>query len=105
MKPVVRSQLATADARSAIAYYANEVGTDIAQRFLASLAACYAAIAEAPGIGSAPVGYDLGIPGLRARRIPSFPFLAFYMEQDEQIVIWRLLHEKRDFASWLVEGG
>ena len=32
-----------------------------------------------------------------------YPYLVFYIERDEQIDVWRVLHEKRDIPAWMNE--
>jgi toxin ParE1/3/4 len=40
-------------------------------------------------------------PGLRSRRLIGFPYLAFYVERDDCIEVWRVLHAQRDIPAWL----
>lgn len=44
----------------------------------------------------------LNIPGLRFWPLTRFPYLVFYVERDDHIDIWRVLHEQRDIPAWLV---
>lgn len=39
--------------------------------------------------------------GLRSRSIARFPFLIFYMERDDHIDVWRVLHAQRDIPARL----
>lgn len=101
---VVRPRLvATEDFRSAVRWYRREAGVDVAQRFVASVAETFAAIAEMPAIGSASWGDYLGIAGLRTRRIQGFPYDVFYFESEEIIDVWRILHQHRDISRAIVE--
>jgi len=43
----------------------------------------------------------LNLPGLRFWRCKRFPYLVFYVETDDQINIWRVLHGSRDIPAWL----
>lgn len=46
-----------------------------------------------------------GRHGLRSwplARYP-YPYLVFYIERDDHIDVWRLLHGLRDMAAWLRE--
>lgn len=50
-------------------------------------------------------GHELELPGLRSRKMVRFPFLVFYVERDNHVDVWRMLHAQRDIASWLGEEG
>lgn len=89
------------DVEGAIDYYADEAGADVALKFVDALKDAYRAIGVRPATGSPRYGHELEVPGLRSRRIGRFPFLIFYMERDDHIDVWRVLHAQRDIASWL----
>jgi hypothetical protein len=48
-------------------------------------------------------GERLRIAGLRSRRVARFPYLIFYVEQEDHIEVRRVLHAKRDIPAWLEE--
>lgn len=54
-----------------------------------------------PGAGSPRYAHALDLPGLRFRRCGRFPFLDFYMEYEDRIDIWRVLHAHRDISASL----
>jgi toxin ParE1/3/4 len=100
-KPVIARALARQDVENAVDYYAGEAGADIAVQFVDALKDAYHRIGVRPGTGSPRFGHELEVPGLRSRKIARFPFLIFYLERDDHIDVWRVLHNQRDFASWL----
>ncbi len=100
-KPVIRLAAARQDERDAVIYYAREAGLDVALRFVAALGGAYQAIRDQPGLGSPRYSNLLGIHGLRSRRLSRFPYLVFYVERDEGIDVWRVLHAQRDIPASL----
>lgn len=100
-KTVLARAQARRDVADIIDYYAREAGTDVARRFIDALQASYRAIGERPGIGSPRYAHELGLPGLRSRKLARFPYLVFYVERADHIEIWRVLHGQRDIPSWM----
>ena len=94
-------ELARGDMRAAARYYRLEAGEDVALGFVAALRAALIAIAEHPGAGSPRYGIELGIAGLRSWPLDRYPYLVFYVELDDRIDVWRVLHGRRDIASML----
>jgi toxin ParE1/3/4 len=102
-KPVIRLESARRDERDAVAYYAREAGLDVALRFADTLRNTYRSVADQPQLGSPRYGGLLGIEGLRSRRLSRFPYLVFYVERDDRIDVWRVLHALRDIPASLGE--
>ncbi len=100
-KPVIRRRLAHADIANAITHYRTNADAGVATQFVDELERIISMIAEAPATGSPRFGDALNLPGLRSRQLGRFPFLVFYMEGEEQIEVWRVLHERRDIAESL----
>ena len=103
-KPLVRRQRADADVLEAIDHYLVEA-PHAAAGFVDALEAAYRHIARAPATGSPRYAHALNLPGLRCWRCTRYPYLVFYMEHDDRIDIWRVLHAKRDIPSWLQDEG
>lgn len=103
MKRIVPRVAAERDIDEAADYYAEEAGEDIGQAFVAAVAEAYRAIGDHPGTGSPRYAHDLKIAGLRARKLGRFPFLAFYIEREDHIDVWRILHARRDISAFLAE--
>lgn len=52
-----------------------------------------------PATGSPRYGVQLGIPGLRSWPIKRFPYVIFYIDQDDRVVVIRVLHHAQDIPS------
>jgi len=100
-KPVVARAAARADVDNAIDHYLTEAGPDVVLGFIEALERAYAAIGEAPGIGSPRWAHELNLPGLRSWRIHGYPWLVFYVVAEASIDVWRVLHAKRDIPAWM----
>lgn len=101
--PLVRRARADLDVRDALDHYL-EPSIGAAEGFVAELERAYAHIRRDPATGSPRYGHELGLPGLRFWRCSRYPYLVFYVELDERIEIWRVLHAQRDIPRWLQEG-
>lgn len=98
-KLVVRRGRADDDIESAVSYYLDEAGIEIASAFLNQLEDVIRHISKHPAAGSQRYGYELQIPDLRQWPIKRFPYLIFYVERERHIEIARVLHSKRDIPS------
>ena len=104
-KPVRPRELDDQDVAAALDYYRGEVGIDIASGFLDAVQAAYWAIAEHPAAGFPRYAHELGLPELRSRALKRFPYLVFYVEREDYIDVWRLLHAERDIPVRMREPG
>jgi toxin ParE1/3/4 len=102
-KSLIRLESVRRDERDAVAYYAREAGLAVALRFAEALRGIYCSVSEQPGIGSPRYANLLGIEGLRSRKLSRFPFLVFYVEREDRIDVWRVLHAQRDIPASLAE--
>lgn len=100
-KPVIPRAKAQADVELAIDHYASEAGADVALRFADALEQAYAFIGETPAAGSPRWSTELRLPGLRSVALKGFPWLVFYMETEDHVDVWRVLHAKRDMPVWV----
>jgi toxin ParE1/3/4 len=98
-KPVILRNLAQQDIEAEIDYYAQVAGTDAALHFIEALRQAYALISIHPAAGSPRYAFELGLPGLRSVSLKRFPYLLFYIEQNTQIEVWRVLHAQRDIPG------
>ncbi|AGL84047.1 hypothetical protein PFLCHA0_c22760 [Pseudomonas protegens CHA0] len=48
--------------------------------------------------------HELDLPGVLCLPLKRCPYLVFYVERDDYIDVWRVLHGMRDFPEWLAEG-
>ena len=100
MKRLFRRALADADVLSALEYYA-EYAPEYVYAFIDDLEAAYQHIQRYPGSGSPRYAVELDMPGLRAWKCLQYPYVIFYMEADDSIEVWRVLHETRDIPPSL----
>ncbi len=102
-KPVRPRALARRDVEAVIDHYIREAGPEIALGFVDALQRAYGLIAERPAAGSPRYAHELALPGLRSRRLIRFPYLVFYIEREDHIDVWRVLHAQRDIPAWMQE--
>jgi plasmid stabilization system protein ParE len=46
-------------------------------------------------------GGELNLPCLRHWSLKEYPHLVFYVERDDHIDVWRILHGQRDIPAWM----
>lgn len=102
-KLVILSGLATLDVDSLISFYLNEAGDDAALRFIEAFEDAKRHISSYPDSGSLRYIHEIGIHNLRVWQLPRFPQMIFYVDQGEEIYVWRVLHGSRDIAQILQE--
>lgn len=100
-KPVLPRRLARRDVEAAVDYYSREARPDVALGFIDALERVYRMISTHPRAGSPRYAHELALPGLRVRGLMHYPYLVFYIERDDHIDIWRVLHAQRDIPSWM----
>ena len=103
MKKVIPREMANADVDEAIAYYLREGPEEAALGFIDALEQGYAHIGRHPGTGSPRYGHELNIPGLRSWPLRRYPHLVFYVEREDHVDVWRVLHGQRDIPAWMKE--
>jgi toxin ParE1/3/4 len=100
-KAVLRREQAQSDVEQAADYYYQQGGVDLELRFLEAVEAAIVSIAQHPGIGSPRYAELLRFPGLRFFLVKGFPHLIFYVEREDHVDVWRVLHGQRDIPAWL----
>ncbi|KPD28938.1 MULTISPECIES: type II toxin-antitoxin system RelE/ParE family toxin [Pseudomonas aeruginosa group] len=103
-KPVIPRVLANQDVEAAVDYYLSEDAEQAAPGFVGALEKAYAHIARHPGSGSSRYAYELDLPGLLCWPLKRYPYLVFYVERDDHIDVWRVLHGMNDIPSWMQAG-
>jgi len=103
LKPVIPRTLAKQDAEEAVSYYLNEEAEQAALGFIDALEQAYAHIARHPATGSPRYAHELDLPGLRCWSLKRYPHIVFYVERDDHIDVWRVLHSMRDTPAWMRE--
>lgn len=102
-KVVVPRALAVQDVEAAAEHYRTEASEEVALGFVAALERAYSHIGRHPGSGSTRFSYELTLPGLRSGPVRDYPYIVFYVEREQNIDVWRVLHGQRDTPAWLRE--
>ena len=103
VKPVVPRALASRDVDQAIERHLDEGGERVGLGFIDALEKAYRHIARHPASGSPRYAQELDLPGLRVWPLKRYPHLVFYVERDDHIDVWRVLHSQRDLPAWMGE--
>jgi toxin ParE1/3/4 len=100
-KPVVPREQARQDVDDAIAHYLDEGAEQAALGFIDALEQTYTRIGRHPAAGSPRYAQELGLPNLRFWPLSRYSYLIFYVERDDHVDVWRVLHEQRDIPAWM----
>lgn len=100
-KPVVPRDRAQRDTDEAIGYYLREAGDKVALAFIDALERAYRHIADHPASGFLRYAHEMDLPDLRYWPLKRFPHLVFYVDRDDHVDVWRILHGERDMPKWL----
>ena len=102
-KPVILRQRAGRDVEAAVGRYLAEAGETVALGFIDALERAYLHLSRHPATGSPRHAHELNLPGLRTWPLKRYPYLVFYVERDDHLDVWRVLHGERDIPAWLRE--
>jgi toxin ParE1/3/4 len=102
-KPVIPRAQANRDVEIALDFYLEQDAPDAALSFINALEAAYDQIGQFPAAGSPRYDHELNLPGLRFMPLHGFPHLIFYVENDDDVDVWRVLHGQRDIPSWMLD--
>lgn len=100
-KPLIPRIRAERDVDGAIDYYLSENAPDAALGFIDAVEQAYSHISRHPATGSSRYAIELNLPGLRFWPLSRYPYLVFYLERDDHIDVWRVLHGSRDVPAWM----
>lgn len=100
-KPLYLSEIARKDLQYALLNYELQNAEQAVDGCLDALAKAYQQISMFPKTGSTRTGNEVNLQGLRSWPLTKYPYLLFYVEENDQIDCWRLLHEKRDISAFL----
>jgi toxin ParE1/3/4 len=89
------------DIEEAIDFYLAEGAPRAALKFIDALEQALGNIERHPAIGSTRYATELDLPSLRFRQIKGYPHLVFYIEREDYVDVWRVLHGSRDVPVWL----
>jgi toxin ParE1/3/4 len=98
-KPVRPRDRAHRDVNEAIDYYLREGSEKAALGFVEALRHAYLQISRHPQLGATRYAHELDLPGLRHRVLKRYPYLVFYVERENHIDVWRVLHGRRDIPT------
>ena len=102
-KPLIPRALARQDVEDAVSYYLNEEAEQAALGFIDALEQAYSHIGRHHVTGSLRYAHELNLPSLRSWPLKRYPYMVFYVERDDHIDVWRVLHGLRDIPAWLRE--
>jgi toxin ParE1/3/4 len=102
-KRIIPRQRANRDIDEAVDYYLRDAGEKAALGFIDALDRAYRHIPRHPATGSPRYAHELDLPGLRSWPLKRYPYLVFYVERDDHIDVWRILHAERDIPAWMRE--
>jgi toxin ParE1/3/4 len=100
-KRIIPRVLALRDVDETVAYYLQEGGERVALGFVDALEKTFARISRHPASGSPRYAVELNLPGLRCVAVRRHPQLVFYVERDDHVDVWRVLHGERDIPAWM----
>lgn len=98
-KPVIPRSLANQDVEDAVGYYLDEQAEQAALGFVDALESTYSHISRHPTSGMSRYAHELDLPGLPCWTLKRCPYLVFYVERDDHIDVWRVLHAMRDIPE------
>jgi len=53
--------------------------------------------------GAPRYAHELNMPDLRFWLVLGYPYVVFYVERDDHVDVWRVLHAKRDIPAWMAD--
>ena len=98
---IVLRERARHDVETAVDWYRDNAGDDTALRFVDALEAGLRHVGSYPSSGSSRYSVELEIPALRCWQLVGFPYLVFYVEREDHLDVWRVLHGHRDIPAWM----
>ena len=91
-KPVRPREQANRDIEAILDHYLDEASEKVALRFVDELQKTFGRISTNYSMGSLRYAHELDLPYLRFQPIARYPYLVFYIERDDHIEVWRVLH-------------
>lgn len=100
-KEIVLRKQAMRDVQEAVAHDLAEEAPQAALGLIDALEHALKHIGRHPATGSPRDAHELDLPGLRTWPLRRYLHLVFYVEQQDHVDVWRVLHGQRDIATWL----
>jgi toxin ParE1/3/4 len=101
MIPVILRSAAERDIEQAVEYYVAEGSPEAALGLIDELEETFRLLSTHPGLGSQRYAELLSIPGLHSRGLRCYPHVVFYLQRQDHVDVWRVLHGKRDIPETL----
>jgi toxin ParE1/3/4 len=99
LKPAILRPQALRDQQNEVRYHRAEAGARVAVQVAKKTDTALDQIELQPGLGSPALGKELGIPGLKAWKVSTYPLMWFYFERKDHLDVVRLLGERQDLAA------
>lgn len=100
MKRLTMQRHAMRDLADARAYYRREA-PHVVSDFARAVDAELLHLRRNPATGSPRYGLQIGFTGLRSWTVKKFPYVIFYVQQDDCLVVIRVLHQSADIPTHL----
>ena len=100
-KTVIPREQAAHDIEEALDYYLEAAGDVVAGAFVDALEQALNHVGLHPASGSLRYAHELDLPELRFSRVRDYPYLLFYVEREDHIDLWRVLHGEGDLPVWM----
>ena len=104
IKRIARRPRAHRDIDEAVGHYMKEAGERVALGFIDALEQAFDHVSRHPASGSPRYAYELDVPGLRSWPLKRFPYIVFFVEREDHVDVWRVLHTGRDIPAHMREG-
>jgi toxin ParE1/3/4 len=105
IKPAVLRDRADRDVQEAVDHYLGEGAQRAALGFVDALEQALRHIERHAATGSPRYAHELDLPGLRCWPLRGYPHLVFYVEKEDHVDVWRVLHASRDIPAWMESPG
>ena len=105
LKRIVPRRRAIRDIDETVAYYLKEAGEKAALGFIDSLERAYRQIRAPSGERIASLRPRTRYTGASVWPLKRYPYLIFFVERDDHVDVWRVLHAERDIPDHMREEG
>lgn len=102
-RPVVLRERARRDIEEAVEHHLATAGEAVALDFIDALEDACRWIGEQSANGSPRFALELDLPNLRFLAAGKFSHLIFYVENEVEVDVWRVLQRVRDIPAWMHE--
>ena len=100
-KPVIPRDQAVQDIREAVDFYLGQGADKAALGYLDALQRAFEHLGRYPASGSHRYAHALDLPDLRIWPVPRYPHLIFFLDREDHLDVWRILHAQRDIPASL----